>query len=143
MTESQKGFDIAELRQAVEHHWQHHGKCNHLNWSIFERDDGVWQIEVAPIFQEVFGGEDDGKKVWTGFEFSLSEFLAEPGVDVEDFGAASYCIDCNETPIIAVRGRYLGVPFVMKLHLEPVPSDPVEIIDKIKNEVRKIKREAT
>ena len=143
MTESQEGFDIAGLRQAVQNHWQHHGDCRHLNWSVFQRDDEVWQIEVAPIFQEVYGSEDDGKKVWTGFEFSLKDFLNEPGVDVEDFGAASFCIDCNPTPIIAVRGRYQGVPFVMKLHLEPVPNtDPVEIIDKIRNEVRAIKGDA-
>ena len=144
MTESQGKFDIAGLRQAVENHWQHHGNCHHLNWLVVERDDDVWQIEVAPIFQEVFGGEDDGKNVWIGFELDLSGLFAEPGVFALEFGAVSYCIDCNATPIIGVRGRYQGVPFVMKLHLEPIPdSDPVEIIDTIKNEVRAIEREQT
>lgn len=144
MTETPDKFDIAGLRQAVENHWHHHGNCHHLNWSVFERDDDVWQIGVAPIFQEVFGGEDDGKNVWMGFELDLSGFFAEPGVFALEFGAVSYCIDCNATPIIGVRGRYQGVPFVMKLHLEPIPdSDPVEIIDTLNGEVRAIKGDAT
>jgi hypothetical protein len=84
--------------------------------------------------------KDDGMKVWTGFEFDLSGFFGEPGVFALGFGAVSYCVDCNATPIIAVRGRFQGVPFVMKLHLEPVPeSEPVEIIDTIKNETRAIR----
>lgn len=142
MTETPDEFDISGFRQAVENHWHHHGNCQHLNWSVVERDDGVWQIEVAPVYQEVLGSKDDGMKVWTGFEFDTSGFFQEPGVFALEFGAASYCVDCNATPIIAVRGRYQGQPFVMKLHLEPIPeSEPVEVIDTIKNEVRAIKGE--
>ncbi len=56
-----------------------------------------------------------------------------------EFGAASYCIECNATPIIAVRRRFQSVPFVLKLHLEPIPdSEAVEIIDTLKGEVRAI-----
>ena len=104
-------FDLDGFRQAIENHWQHHGNCRHLNWLMFRRDDGVQQIEVAPIFQEVYGGEDDGKLVWTGFEFNLTDFLAEPGIEVEDFGACSSCVDCNPRPILAIRGTYEGEPF--------------------------------
>jgi hypothetical protein len=133
-------FDIDGFRQIVGNHWRHQSPCAHLNWSIFERDDGIWQVEVAPVFQEVFGGEDDGKKVWAGFEFSLSGLFADEGMFALEFGAVSYCVDCNATPIIAVRGRYEGVPFVLKLHLEPIPeSEPVEIIDTLKNETRAIR----
>ena len=137
-------FDVAGFKQAVERRWEHHGNCHHLLWSINERDDGTWQIEVAPVYQEVLGSKDDGMKVWTGFEFDLSGFFGEPGVFALGFGAVSYCVDCNATPIIAVRGRFQGVPFVMKLHLEPIPeSEPVEIIDTIKNETRAIKGRQT
>jgi len=134
-------FDIAGFKQAVERRWEHHAICHHLLWSIKERDDGVWQIEVAPVYQEVLGGEDDGKKVWAGFEFDLSGFLAEQEVFALEFGGASYCIECkNATPIMAVRGRYHGQPFVLMLHLEPIPdSEPVEVIDTLKNETRAIK----
>jgi len=144
MTEPEDKFDIAGFRQAVENHWQHHGNCRHLNWSVTERDDGVWQIEVAPVYQEVLGSKDDGMKVWTGFEFDLSGFFGEQEVFALEFGAASYCLDCNATPIIGVRGRYQGQPFVLKLHLEPIPdSEPVEIIDTLKGEVRAIDGDAT
>lgn len=135
-------FDIARLREALKAHWQHHGASNHLNWSWFERDDGVWQVEVGPVYQEIFGSKDDGKMVWTGFQVNLSGFLAEPGVAVEEFGAVSYVLGQNETPIIGFRGKYRGVPFVMKLHLEPIPDSPVhEVIDTLRREVRLIQRE--
>lgn len=131
-------FDVAGLRQAVETHWQHHGNCQHLLWSIQEADDKEgWKIEVAPIYQEILGSKDDGMKVWTGFEFDLSGFFGEPGVFALAFVAVSYCIDCCPTPTIGVRGRYHGQPFMLKLHLEPIPdSDPVEIIDTMKQEIR-------
>ena len=132
-------FDIAAFEQAVERHWKHHATCHQLFWSVHERDDGISQIEVAPIYQEVFGNKDDGMKVWTGFEFDLGGFLAEPGVDVEEFGALSYCAECSPTPFIGFRGTYRGPAFVMKLHLEPIPdTEPREVLDTLKREVRAI-----
>ena len=132
-------FNIASFQEAVEKHWKHHANCNHLSWGYVERGDGVFKIEVAPIFQEVYGGENDGKKVWPGFEIILSDLFAEPGIEVDGFGVVSLCQDCNPTPIILFKGKYQGNRFVMKLLLEPAPnSEPVEFIDTIKGEVRTI-----
>jgi hypothetical protein len=133
-------FDIAGFQAAVEKHWHYHAKCQNLSWAHVERDDGICEIEVAPVLQELYGGVDDGKKVWVGFEFNLTDFLAEPGVEVEDYGACSACVDCNPRPILAIRGTYEGEPFALKVNLEPVPdTDPVERLDTIKQEIRPIK----
>jgi hypothetical protein len=131
-------MDIADFRQAVERHWQHHAPCGHLNWLVQEGAEG-WEIEAAPVYQEVVGGEQDGMTVWSGFHFDLGGFLAERGVLTKGIVAASYCVECAETPSVEVRGTYFGRAFALRIHLEPVPgTPPVEVIDTIKQQVRDI-----
>jgi hypothetical protein len=126
------------FKQAVERHWRHHAPCGHLNWLVKESDDSL-QIEVAPVFQEVVGGGQDGSHVWAGFRFDLSRFLAERGILVESLIAASFCTECNETPYIGIRGTYFSQPFALRIHLEPIPgSAPVEVIDMLTGQVRAI-----
>jgi len=138
MTTMTDTFDIDAFRQAVERHWRYHAPCETLLWEVLEDDDG-WQIEAAPVFQEVLGGDQDGSKVWAGFRFDVSGLLAERGVLVERVLAASYCVECAETPHMGVRGTYFGESFRLKLHLEPIPNtEPVEIIDTLKQQVRAI-----
>ena len=92
------------------------------------------------MYQGIVGGEQDGQKVWSGFRFDLSGFLAECGVLAGSVVAASYCVECAETPYLDLRGTYLGRPFKLRLHLEPIPGTaPVEVIDTINMQVRKIK----
>lgn len=129
---------IEEFKQSVSRHWKHHAPCLHLNWKVEATDDG-WQISVAPIYQEVVGGQQDGEKVWSGFRFDLSAFFAEWGLLVESVNAASFCVECNETPYVGVRGTYFAKPFNLRVHLEPIPgSTPVEAIDILKGQVRAI-----
>ena len=133
-------FDIAGFQTAVERHWHYHSKCQNLSWAHIQRDDGIFEIEVAPVYQQVFGGRDDGKNIWVGFELHLSEFFGEPGVQVEEFGCVSYCESYSPTPAIPMRGKYLGLPFVLKLLLEPVPgSKPIEVVDTLRSEIRTIR----
>jgi hypothetical protein len=132
-------FNIAEFKQAVERHWRYHSPCRTLLWNVQEADD-EWQIEVAPPFQEVFGGEQDGIMVWAALRFDLSGFSTERGVLIDSLLASSYCIECNQTPYVGLRGTYLGRAFSLRLHLEPIPNtEPVEIIDTIKHQVRDFK----
>lgn len=132
-------FDIDGFKHAVERHWRHHAPCNHLLWQVNDGDDG-WQIEVAPVYQEVVGGDQDGQRVWSGFDLDVSDLLAERGMLAACVHAASFCTQCAETPHVGVRGTYLGRPFNLRIHLEPVPGTlPVEVIDTIKMQVRDIK----
>ena len=132
-------FDITEFKGAAERHWHHHAPCNHLLWRVTE-GEGDWRIEVAPVYQEVVGGEQDGQRVWSGFAFDVSGFLAERGVLVQSVVASSYCVECSETPYVGIKGTYLGKPFELRLHLEPIPgTPPVEVIDTIKMQVRDIR----
>jgi len=46
----------------IERLWEHHG-CASLNvTSAFDTESREWMIVAAPVFQEVLGGEDDGKR---------------------------------------------------------------------------------
>ncbi len=134
------GFDISDFQAAVEKHWRYHNKCQNLSWAHFKREDGIFEIEAAPVYQSVFGGKDDGKKVWVGFEVCLTDLFTEPGMQIEAFGCVSYCPDYSPTPSIPIRGTFREHPFVFRLMLEPVPgSEPIEIVDTLKAEIRTIR----
>ena len=62
-----------------------------------------------------------------------------PGIEITEVGFKSYCIECTPTPFVGVRGNYKKRPFVLMLHLQPLEdTEPVEIIDTIKNQTRVI-----
>ena len=138
-------FEIEDFRREVQARWTYQGQCNISNWSIFRREDAVWQIEVAPVFQEIYSGdEDDGKKVWVPFEFDLAAFMIESGVDVDVCGVQSFSAESNSLPCIGIVGAYRGKSFALRIHLEPIPNTaPIEVIDRIKNEVRNIAGETS
>lgn len=138
-------FEIEDFRREVQARWTYQGQCNISNWSIFRREDAVWQIEVAPVFQEIYSGdEDDGKKVWVPFEFDLAAFMIESGVDVDECGVQSFSAESNSLPCIGIVGAYRGKSFALRIHLEPIPNtSPIEVIDRIKNEVRNISGESS
>ena len=130
-------FDIESFRSAVLSHWTYLNKSNTSQWAIQKRDDNVWQIGAAPVFQEVYGGTDDGKRVWSAFEFHILDFLAEPDLIVRECGAMSYEEATNTRPFIAFVGSYKGQPFVFRLNLEPIPdTEPLEIWDTLQGIVR-------
>ena len=98
------------------------------------------QFEAAPVFQEVLGGDQDGLRVWSAYSMRLSDLFSEPGIEITEFGFRTYCVECNKTHFVGVRGKYKGQPFVLMIHLEPIPgSQTVEVIDSIMNETRAIK----
>ena len=130
-------FDIESFRSVVLSHWKYLSRSNISNWAIHKRDDGVWQVGAAPVFQECYGGTDDGKRVWSAFEFDIMDFLAEPELIVEECGAMSYEEATNTRPFVGFVGSYKGQPFVFQLNLEPIPdTEPLELLDTIQNVVR-------
>lgn len=139
-------FDIESFRSAVVSRWTYLSKGNISNWAIHKRDDGVWQIGAAPVFQEVYGGTDDGKRVWSAYEFDILAFLAEPDLIVRECGAMSFQESTNTRPFVGFVGSYKGQPFVFQLNLEPIPgteTEPLEILDTIQDIVRPFNRETS
>ena len=120
----------------IKRSWVNYGPCGNLHLaSAFDTESREWQITAAPVFQEVLGGEDDGKTVWTGFVFQADKLMR--AMTVKSISAASIWPDFNRTPTITIRGRYRGHRVCLKVLLEPVPGTPVvEIIDTLKCEIR-------
>jgi len=138
-------FDIESFRDVIRSHWVYHGMCNMMNWSVFTRDDLVTQIEIGPPLQTVYSGPDDGKIVWSPFEFDVLGFLGEEGIDdIEKCGVVTFSAQDNHAPFIGIVGSYRGKPFALRIHLEPDPTtEPLEVVDRIRNEVRTISGEVT
>jgi len=109
-------------------------------WSVTKQDDGVTQVSMAPVFQQIVGGPDDGMLVWASFSMRLNELFAEPHLEVTEFGFRSYCEKNTPTPIIRIRGTYKQLLFTLTIHLEPLlETDPIEAIDTINNQTRAIR----
>jgi hypothetical protein len=89
-----------------------------------------WQVSAAPIFQEVLGGEDDGKKVWAGYLFDLMNFSRANGVWVQEIAVLSKCAHCNDAPSTILKCKFRGHGVYIKIYLEPIKNQPSsEIID--------------
>ncbi|MGE3406432.1 MAG: HEAT repeat domain-containing protein [Pirellulales bacterium] len=132
-------FDEQAFQEAVRGHWNYHALSEQVCWKAEQDEKGVWQCEITPVMQDIFGGEDDGKRVWSGFEFHLSGFSHEPGVELLDYGAASRCDDDTPIPFLGIEGRYYGESFVLRVGLEPLPNAEVrEIVDVVRQVVRPV-----
>jgi len=127
---------IDRFTRLINRSWASHGPCGGCHVSaVFNTDNSEWVIVAAPVFQEVLGGEDDGKTVWTGFVFQAERLLR--AMTVKSISAASVCNECNPTPSLVIRGRYRGHRVRLKVLLEPIPGSPVaEIIDTLRFEIR-------
>jgi hypothetical protein len=127
---------FGRITRLIEKCWASHGPCgSRYVTSVFDTESGEWLIVAAPVFQEVLGGEDDGKKVWTGFVFHAEKLLR--AMTVVHLSAGSYCLQCNSVPTVTFMGRYRGHRITLKVLLEPAPgSQVVEVIDTIKCEIR-------
>ena len=126
----------ALLRRAVERHWRHHANCLQISWKKHASLFG-FEHQAAPIFQEIVGGREDGNRVWAGFDFNLSGFVAEPGIEVERISVESVCPTCTTTVGLTLQGRWHGQPLLLRLHLEPIAgSDALELLDAATNHVR-------
>lgn len=121
-------------------HWSHHGPCEHINLqAYFDEQKDIWQINAAPVYQEVYGGDEDGKQVWTGFIFDTSNFGRENGVWIQDTAIVSFCDQCNPNPKIIIQGKFRGHQFNLDINLEPVAeTTSVEVIDTIQQKIREI-----
>lgn len=129
---------VQRLFKLIEKHWRHHGPCMSIHFDARHTPENeAWEIEAAPAFQEVFGGEQDGQQVWTGFVFEAGEFSKETGLWLQDFAVASQCAACCPRPKVMLKGKYRGHNVFVTIRLEPEKgTEPAELLDTITKEVR-------
>lgn len=129
---------VVKLTNLITRYWQHHGPCESINFKCTLTQEGnFWMVHAAPAYQEVFGGEQDGEQVWTGFIFEAGEFSRESGLWIQDFAVASHCSACESYPKIMFKGKFRGHNVMVYIMLEPDKNTScVEILDTIKQEIR-------
>lgn len=124
--------------KTIHKHWQHHAPCEHINlMSEWSDETKCWHVNAAPVWQEILGGEDDGKRVWAGFLFDFGDFSRAEGVWVQEQAFMSVCSECTPYPKTMTKGKFRGHNFYLHLFLEPPQeTEAVEVIDTIKKEIR-------
>jgi hypothetical protein len=129
---------VQKLFKLIEKHWHYHGPCKSISFDArYSPDVRAWEIEASPVRQEVYGGEQDGQQVWTGFIFEAGEFSKESGLWVQDFAVASHCAVCCHRPKMMFKGKFKGHYVFVNIALEPDrDSGATEFLDTIKREVR-------
>lgn len=129
---------IERFYNTIYRHWQHHAPCEHINLrSEWNKETRCWHVNAAPVWQEILGGEDDGKKVWAGFLFDFGDFSRAEGVWVQEQAFFSVCEECTPHPKTLTKGKFQGHNFYLHLSLEPpTDSETAEVIDTIKQEIR-------
>ena len=130
---------VKRLGVVIEKYWKHHGPCQSLNFHIeYSEEYKTWNFSVAPVFQEVFGGEDDGKKVWTGFLFEAGKFTRATSIEVQDWAIASACEHCSPYPKLMMKAKYRGHRVLIQIVMEPpTDTDAIEVVDVVSHEIRR------
>lgn len=122
-------FDEVGFRELIAKHWQYHRPCRDRLYRSSKISPDVTQVEFSPIYQEVLGGNADGLRFWSGYSVNLTDFFAEPEVEVSEFGFSSYCSECAMIPFVGIRGTYKQEKFVAMIYLEPSAVEPIELIN--------------
>ena len=131
-------FDEAGLLRIIRRHWTNDSPCNSLWVKVTNRPHrGDWNVVVAPPFQEIVGGSQDGQLVWSAFAFDISDFLEEPEIEVHSMGMWSYSVENASPPLVSFQCRFKGKPFVLRISLEPIKnSEALEFLDVNQNQIR-------
>jgi hypothetical protein len=135
------------IHQAITDGWQHHGPCSHISLtSTFDEDRRLWRLFASPVHQEVFGGEEDGRAVWTPFTFDFTDLVrgglfAVPGLVIEHMAVASHNQSRYGCPMLVLKGSCEGEKLVLHVWLDPIPdSEAAEVIDTIQEVIREPRR---
>ena len=131
-------FDEAGVRRLIQRHWTNNSPCKSLWVEVtYCPHRGDWNVLVAPSFQEIVGGSQDGQLVWSAFSFDISDFLEEPEIEVHSMGMWSFSVEHDSPPMVSFKCRFKGKPFFLRISLEPIKnSKALEFVDVNQNHVR-------
>jgi hypothetical protein len=126
------------LYRAIRKSWQIHGHGRQIGFSIsYHEHERTWIAFAMPVFQQVYGGEADGRTCWSGFVFDIEQFADMPGVVIQAHAAGSYCNQCRPYPELMMKIKFAGRPVLLHILLEPADNSPIiEIIDTVAQVIR-------
>lgn len=134
---------IEGFYQVIEKYWEHHSPCEHVNmYSEWIAEGKSWHVYAAPVFQEILGGEDDGKQIWAGFLFDFGNFSRHEGIWIQEQAFLSACVSCNQIPKTMTIGKYKGHRFYLHILFEPPKeTKAIEMIDAVNGNIITVKND--
>lgn len=121
-------FNESDFHDVVQSNWLYMQPGIRTYWRCTNAA-GVWKAVIAPVFQEVYGGPDDGTVTSAEAEYLLSTFGEEYGIEITDARVFSRG-EKERLPVIEVSGRYFGVLFELDIYLQPISGSSVcELVD--------------
>jgi hypothetical protein len=128
---------ITEIQKAIRKNWHPLGLTDALNWLI-EKDGQSWSIQMAPVYQEVVGGEQDGEVVWSPFVLDLGDLLQDLAPVFRVVGIAAACPHKQyaTAPMLLIDGRLDDTQVAIAIRLEPpTEASATEVLDVIRRKV--------
>ena len=133
-------FNAARFQEMVESKWHYMKPGNRTHWRC-TNVAGLWKAVIAPVFQEVYGGPDDGTVTWAKAEYALSFFDAEHGIEITVARVISQG-GKEPLPVIEVSGSCFSVLFELDIYLQPISGTSVrELVDLHKKRLKGIGNE--
>ena len=133
-------FNEPDFHELVQSNWQYTQPGNRTYWRCTNAA-GAWKAVIAPVFQEVYGGPDDGTVTWAEAEYLLSLFGEERGIEITDARVFSQG-GKERLPVIKVSGMFFGVLFELEIYLQPISGSSVcELVDLHKKRLKGIGNE--
>lgn len=56
-----------------------------------KKHKGIYFVSIAPLQQEVYGGQKDGKTEWCRFVFDIGLFVRQSGIKLHNYAVATPC----------------------------------------------------
>jgi len=142
---------IDNLIEVISEKWEYKCSCNHFNCkALYNHRMKIWEIYIAPVFQEIYGGNKDGLQTWSPFVFDAGEFAQNSGVVVENCAVASFGFGNEKLslPHMMIKGRICKKnrdhKFFLRVMLEPAKeTKAVEILDTYQKKIREVKKRNT
>jgi hypothetical protein len=116
------------LMEAISGCWEWHALALHVGFQYRkpQGEDDCWEVWAFPAVQEIVGGQHDGERGWSGFNFDLSRFLGQ--FEAEHISVST--ARPHDPAEVTLEGRFRGKAVVLHLCFQP-PEDaePTEVID--------------
>lgn len=127
-------------------YWNHEVPCHHVSCcASLDKEQNVWLLSMAPVYQQVLGGSKDGQERWVPFIFDAGKFSQDERITIQQYAVASIGKRYSH-PMMLLKGTFKGKTqdkkFFLRVFLHPErKTKAVEMVDTINKKVRRIERD--
>lgn len=117
-----------DLTNLIASCWDIHENSDKLYCKFEKNDSLVWECDFAPAMQEFYGGPNDGKKNWSGFDFWVNKLLEDTRINLQSisFYAPSKSFK-EESSTLILGGVFMKKHILIMIHsVPPLKLKPIE-----------------